>query len=151
MGNWRTVRIIGTCNADEVAPLREELMSYERIRRLPVSQWGDFHCGPLTISNGIMGLGDWTGERIDAHGNLFERDYSVEEVAWQLTELAKVAPSLAVKVHCGGDYEDTRCVATITLQDGAATIGEPEVKDVGDLVGDGDFSERVMRALLNAD
>jgi hypothetical protein len=70
---------------------------------------------------------------MDRTGNLAERDYSVASVAETLESLARAAPSLVVKIHCGGDYEDAACIATITLENGRVTVGPPEVDSVGEL------------------
>ncbi len=89
----------------------------------------------------------WAAKTIDASGNLAERDYSVESVAKTLEDLAKVVPSLAVKVHCGGDYEDKTCINTITLADGKATIGKPEVETIAG-VSDETMRRNMMAALM---
>lgn len=65
-----------------------------------------------------------------ACGNLAERDYTVADVAEVLVELAGLAPSLRVKVHCGGDNETTGCVATIAVADGTVVVGPVEVPQV---------------------
>lgn len=121
MGNWRTVRVVGTCDPRQVRALSQ---------RVNVGlDYSNF--GPLSNAGGICGLGAWPAPEIDRVGNLAERDYSPDAVADHLRELADVAPSLAVRVHCGGDYEDAGCVATVTLADGVVTVGPPEVTDVG--------------------
>lgn len=86
-----------------------------------------FHC---LMNGGICGLPNWAAEQIDVVGNLAERNYGPDAVAAALTTLKTVAPSLRVKVHCGGDYEDPDCVATVTLAD-TASVGPPEVTYVG--------------------
>lgn len=137
MGNWRTVRIVGSCPPEQVEALREACRFYsygdakrrEREEAMDVGEaMGATH--PLAISGGLAGLGDWPAEVMDVGGNLFERNFDVEDVAKTLNDLAVVAPGLEVKVHCGDDYESEKCVATITLKEGSATIGEPEVKTV---------------------
>lgn len=83
----------------------------------------------------LCGLGRWvpaSGGDINAVGNLSERNYDVDSVASTLRDLAVVAPSLRLKVHCGGSYESTECVATVTVQDQVVTVGDPEVAEVGD-------------------
>jgi len=137
MGNWRTVTIKGTCDVRDVPALKEELD--------PGKDYDNFHC--LSNTSGLCGLGMWSGKTIDASGNLAERDYSVESVAETLEGLAKVAPTLSVKVHCGGDYEDKTCVATVTLADGKATIGKPEVETV-EGVSDETMQRKMMAALM---
>jgi hypothetical protein len=126
MGNWMTVRIVGTCGPADVWSLRSAC----RIN----DDYSNFHC--LSISNGLCSLGDWTGENIDRVGNLAERDYDANSVAEQLEKLAAVAPSLAVKVHCGGQYEAETCAATVTLANGKATVGPAEVEKVGTISKD---------------
>ncbi len=120
MGNWRVVQIEGSCETEDVDPLRRYLaVGFEDPR------WGPLHCG------GIAGLPNWASEEIDVCGNLGERDYTVEDVRDVLLKLSGIAPSLQAKIHCGGDYEDTGCVATVSLHDGHAVIGEPEIDTVG--------------------
>ncbi len=119
MGNWRTVQIVGTCNGVDVPKLRAAI-------RWDSKSMQGFHC--LMYTGGICGLGNWAAEKISAISNLAERDYSVKAVAKTLGELAKKAPSLKVKIHCGDDNESKKCIATITLEDGKATVGKPEIK-----------------------
>jgi hypothetical protein len=114
MGNWTTVHISGTCKTEDLPALRKAVNTGD--------DWDAFHC--LCNTGGLCGLGDWTGETMSAIGNLAERDYDVEDVAEQLKELAKVAPSLNLKVHVGGDYESLDCVATVICKDGVVTIKE---------------------------
>jgi len=115
MGNWTTANIVGTCDGSEVAALRKALD--------PGRGFENFHC---LVCGGIGGLPNWANTTIKACGNLAERDYGAEDVREQLQELAKVAPSLAVKVHVGGDHESEDCVATVTLAAGVAVVGPPE-------------------------
>ena len=120
MGNWRRVQIIGTCVADEVAVLRQALTLDKDLE--------NFHC--LICAAGIMGLPMWASQNISAIGNLAERNYTPRAVANQLEELAKAAPSLSVKVHCGNDYEAADCVATVTLKNSIASVGAPEIDEI---------------------
>ncbi len=118
MGNWRTVQIIGTCSEQDLPALRKATEKEEN--------WDNFHC--FTRSASICGLSvDWPREKMSETGNLAERDYTVNDVADKLRELVGVAPSLQLKVHCGGEYEDGSCVATITVGSGDVSIGKPEV------------------------
>lgn len=122
MGNWRRVKIVGTCDTRDVPALRKALD--------PGEGFENFHC---LVSGGVCGLPNWADTAIGAIGNLAERDYSIENVAAQLGELAKLAPSLALKIHCGSDYEASKCVATVTLNDGQVSIGDPEIDDVPEI------------------
>lgn len=107
---------MGTCDLTEVDALSQALaLDWER----------DWHC--LMSGSGLCGLPNWASETINAIGNLIERNYTVDDVAEALKRLAGVAPSLAVKVHCGGDWESLDCVATVTLVDNEVTVGSPEM------------------------
>lgn len=119
MGNWTTVNIVGTCAESEVAELRKALD--------PGRDYRNFHC---LVCGGICGLPNWAGTNINATGNLAERGYNAESVREQLEVLAMVAPSLAVKVHVGGENESSECVATVTLANMVATVGPPEVASI---------------------
>jgi hypothetical protein len=122
MGNWRTVNIVGTIAPPDVADARAFVNTGDDYSRFhPLCNYGFSICG----------LGDWVREDVLACGNLSERDYSIEDVAQTLREMAAVAPSLRLKVHCGGDHESTACVATVTVAEGAVTVGPPEVGQLG--------------------
>lgn len=137
MGNWRTVRIIGDVDSQDVDSLRRAC-AYD----------AEFHC--LTITNGLMGLGDWVGEHINVGGNLAEREFTVHEVADTLRDLLEVAPSMDLKVHCGGDFEAKECVATITVKDGQVIVGDPEMSYVVGASQD-EIEGRFLRGLMNAE
>ena len=119
MGNWRTVQIEGTCDAADVPALKEYLaVDFSDPR------WGPLHNG------GMGGLPNWAAEKIEACGNLGERDYTVENVRDELLKMSGVAPSLFARIHCGGDNESTTCVATVTISRGYAVTHEPKVEEV---------------------
>ncbi len=122
MGNWRTVTIIGTCDAGDVPALRKALD--------PGRDHENFHC---LVCGGIAGLPNWAGTDIVVTGNLAERNYDVGDVVQQLQELVAIAPSLALKVHCGGDYEDRTCIATITVAGGQVVEGRAEVETIEEI------------------
>lgn len=117
MGIWKRASIVGTCAAAEVPALRKALV-YDR------NTLAGFHC---LCNGGIAGLPNWAAESINATGNLAESGYDADSVAETLEDLAKVAPSLTVKVHVGKDGEVDECEATVTLAGGKATVSEPEV------------------------
>lgn len=122
VGNWRTVNIVGTIDPAEVEAAR---------RYLAVDRYSQGRTiGPLSISEGLCSLGDWPAPTVMAVGNLFERNYSVRDVADHLSKLLDWAPSARLKVHCGADHEDETCVATITVEDGRVTVGDPVSDDV---------------------
>lgn len=130
MGNWRTVNMTGTMTAADAATLRRLL------------DWGDYMINRpempsevecLTFSShspGLCGLNDWPAPTVTRCGNLHERDYSVADVHRALEALVHVAPSMLLKVHCGGEYESDICVATISVGEGLVVTGKPEVETI---------------------
>lgn len=120
MGNWRRVMIEGSCEADEVASLRELIV----VDLHDMDPEQPFLC--LSACGGLMGLPAWPAKEILAVGNMAERDYGPEDVAAALERCAEEAPSLEAVVHVGGDYESDECVATVRLEAGEATVGDPE-------------------------
>jgi len=152
MGNWRTVNVIGTMTAADAAKLREELDygdyhddDAERYHRV----WGS-PFAPLGFSSmrpGLAGLGEWPAERVARCGNLAERDYSVEDVAEALRALVRFAPSMLLKVHCGGEHESDECVATISVGEGLVVVGKPERATV-DAPSDEQMAANLARNLL---
>lgn len=123
MGNWMTVRIVGTCDADDVPALRKAID--------PGPDYLNLHC--LSGGSGVCGIGDWASADIDRVGNVAERDYTPEDVAEALGQIVKAVPSLTVKVHCGGDYESKDVVATVICEGGKVTVGEPEEKAIPEI------------------
>ncbi len=126
MGDWMTVNIIGTIDAAD-APAAVAFVETGQ-------DWDRFHCLSFAVPS-LCGLGRWMpegGGDINAVGNLSERNYDVSSVASTLRDLVAVAPSLRLKVHCGGEYESTDCVATVTVEDQVVTVGGPEVAKVGE-------------------
>jgi hypothetical protein len=125
VGNWRTVNVTGTMTAADAAKLREALDQgdYSALRDMPP----DVDCLSFSsVHPGLCGLGAWPAEKVSRRGNLHERDYSVEDVATALRALVHIAPSMLLKVHCGGEYESDECVATISVGEGLVAVGKPE-------------------------
>ncbi len=130
MGDWMTVTVVGTIDPVDVGAA----CAFVEIGRNYDDWAGRFHCLRYTGPS-LCGLGRWIpagGGEINAVGNLSERNYGPDAVAETLTQLMAVAPSLSLKVHCGGPYEDTTCTATVTAVGGVATVGPPEVEKVGE-------------------
>ena len=141
MGNWRTVNITGTMSAADSAKLLG-LLNYgsyadeERYRHV----WdAPYACLSFSLTSpGLCGLGEWPRgpEDIDGTvhvsrcGNLAERDYGVQDVAIALEALVREAPSMLLKVHCGGEWESEECVATISVGEGLVVTGGPEMEKV---------------------
>jgi hypothetical protein len=112
MGNWRRVQIVGTCDAKDVPSLREALTVGRNFE--------NFLC--LSSTGGICGLPNWAAENIDVVGNLAERGYDEESVEEALVTLKVIAPSLAVRIHVGGENESADCIATVVLANGETRI-----------------------------
>lgn len=128
MGNWRTVSITGSMNARDAASLYEYL-GYSYAPKNPAMD----HFGPLSFNRdqpSLCGLNNWVNTTVNACGNLAERNYSVEDVAEELRKLLSVAGTMLLKVHCGGDWESEKCVATINVGEGLVVVGEPEVESI---------------------
>lgn len=130
MGNWRTVTITGTMSEADARALREVLDYRDDYAW---DGWSKpYACLGFSSSRpGLAGLGAWPAAEMNRTGNLAERDYTVEDVADGLRALMPVAPTMLLKVHCGGDYESTTCAATITVGKGLVVVGKPEVADIG--------------------
>lgn len=125
MGNWCTVTVVGEIGPADAEAARAFIATGE--------DWDRFHC-LCFYGFSLGGLGQWIpaqGGAFTAVGNLSERNYGPDSVAETLQEMVVLAPSLKVKVHCGGDYESTTCVATVTAAGGEVTVGAPEVDEVG--------------------
>ncbi len=131
MGNWRTVKLEGTCDARHVAALREVIDLSGRDYDNPDRS---HRYGPWAFGGGICGLPLWAAEEINATGNVYERGFSLEDIRSHLDKLAFVAPSLKLKVHCGGDYEDKKCIATIVCAPQLNThIAKPEIETIPEI------------------
>ena len=142
MGNWRTVHIDGSIDQAQV----------DAARKACLSDWDSNaddqpdHALTYGKTPSICGLHEWPSARINVIGNCAERDFSVEDVAEALREVQKAAPSLQAKVHCGGDYEDKTCVATITVADGHVAVGAPEVRELPE-ISQAQMMGRLMQAM----
>jgi hypothetical protein len=120
MGNWRRVRIVGTCHRKDVDGVRTALT----LR----SDYSNFHC--LVCTGSICGLPNWGRENIDVVGNLAERDYDADSVAEALQEIVDHHPTLDVRIHVGDENEGSRCVATVYVDDIGVQVGVPEIQSI---------------------
>jgi len=128
MGNWRTVWIIGKCGAEDLSALRQAV----HVDLNDDNDWDKFH--PLCFSGlSLCGLGDWPAEVINIVGNLAEREFVVGHEVGPLENLVKVAPSLEVKIHCGGDWESKDCIATVRAGNGTVALYAPEIETLPDI------------------
>jgi hypothetical protein len=146
VGNWRTVNIMGTMSAEHAALLREALDygDYALTGKMPP---GADCLAFSSVHPGLCGLGAWPAENMNRCGNLHERDYSVQDVAEALKVLVLFAPSMLLKVHCGGEYESQTCVATISVGEGLVVVGKPERETV-DVPSDDQLLANLARNLL---
>jgi hypothetical protein len=126
VGNWRTVHIDGTCDEAQVAALKKACAYGD--------DYENFHCLSYHATRpSLCGLFDWPKTRIHSTGNLAERDFGVDDVVEQLQKLVAVAPSLRIKVHCGADWEEKHCIATVTVAGGQVTRGDPEIETLPEM------------------
>ncbi len=151
MGNWRTVNIEGTMSASDAATLRSLLnygydgMPDEAYCRHWEQPWACL--GFNSRRPGLGGLGCWPAETVSRCGNLAERNYGVEDVAGALRALLPYAPSMLLKVHCGGEWESQECVATVSVGEGLVAVGEPERETV-DRPSEGQLMANLMKNLM---
>ena len=145
MGNWRTVNITGSMREADAERLRALLdrADHGDLDNGVWTGWGDpYDCLSFdSLCPGLAGLGPWPAATMNRCGNLAERDYDVEDVASALVALLRFAPSMLLKVHCGGEYESEECVATISVGEGVVAVGKPEQPTVagppdGQVIGD---------------
>lgn len=152
MGNWRTVNIAGEMSAEHASVLLD-LLDYGDYGDDEGERWGRVWGAPyacLSFSRsrpGLCGLGAWPAAKMNRAGNLAERDYSVEDVAGALRALVPTAPSMLLKVHCGGDWESDECVATVSVGEGLVVVGKPEVATI-DGPSEAQMHANLMRNLL---
>jgi hypothetical protein len=124
MGNWRRVLIDGTCAPADVLKLRTMV-------------GGDNGTEPLCgDASSLCGLPNWAASRIHAVGNCSERDFGLQDIANHLVNLRDAAPSLDIKVHCGGDYESDECVATVVVNAEGVRCLAPEISTIPPLTSD---------------
>jgi hypothetical protein len=125
MGDWMTANIVGTMHADDVRALRAVL---DRGPGYSWPNWGEpYACLSFSSARpGLAGLGAWPAMTMSRCGNLAERGFTVEDVHKALEALVPLAPSMLLKVHCGGPYESEECIATISVGEGLVVTGKPE-------------------------
>ena len=153
MGNWRTIEIQGHMAAEEAVQLREDL-TYDYMSdaaKEPISVclcWGGGGRSPMSIG----GLGMWVKKDglLAGQGNLFERDYGVEDVKRGLERIAAKYPTFTAVVHCGGDYESAECVASLFAARGQVWQVDPLVQTVGG-APDSVIEGRLLKAVFGID
>lgn len=122
MGNWRRVKITGECDKADVRTLK----------MLLATDFGEIDWTCL-CNGGLAGLPNWADERINALGNLGERDYSADSVAEALNTYLESVPSLDVVVHVGGEHEIADCEATVKLEDGEYRVFPAELAEIEEI------------------
>ncbi len=147
MGNWRTIDIQGHMAVEEAVQLREDL-TYDYVSdaaKEPISV-----C--LCFGSGLMGLGQWVKKDglLAGQGNLFERDYGVEDVKRGLEAIAAKYPTFTAVVHCGGEYESAECVASLFAARGQVWQVDPLVPTVGG-APDSVIEGRLLKAVFGID
>lgn len=144
MGNWRRVWIVGNIPPEQVRPLCAALAEPTEY----AGDWPDYH--PLRTGSGLAGLGVWPAPVVNAVGNLYERDFSPEDVRDACeNHVLPAAPGASLKIHCGADWEQAECVGTVTVAGGVATLGPPEVVALPE-ISDEVVHARLFRAIYGA-
>lgn len=142
MGNWRTVDMRGHMNPAEAADMIEYL-TYE-------GNWPkwetDADC--LLMGKSICGLNQWvdTAGKIDAVGNLAERDFDNDDIEDALNHLVERYPSLDLTLHSGSDWESLTCSATFRVKDGVVARMEPQVATIREITSES-MRKRLMSML----
>lgn len=144
VGNWMTVNMAGTMSAEHALRLHAALDTGDGFE--PACEEA-FCLAFSSMRPGLCGLGAWPAETVSRCGNLHERDYSVRDVAKALEALVHIAPSMLLKVHCGGEYESGECVATISVGEGLVVVGPPEVATI-EAPSDDQMMGNLLRNLL---
>lgn len=143
MGNWRRVWMVGSVPAEQVVPLREAMTAPD---------WRNEHddvreVHALTISGGLCGIGDWPAEVVNAVGNLYERDYTPEDVRDACERyVLPAAPGASLTIHCGGDWESSECVGAVKVEDGTATLIPPVIAKLPE-IPESQIAGRMMAVL----
>ena len=133
MGDWRIIQITGTCAQRHIKILDSRIRCPDSAHTPRDSErWNDFVEGPLSMhpkGNHLPGSRyvDWVRKTIDYCGLCFERNYTLDDIEHFLWKLAGIAPSLCLKVHCGGDFQNPECIATFHLIDGHVSRLKPEI------------------------
>lgn len=120
MGNWRTVRIVGTMSAEDASSVKKYLSC-----GFDGDDWGCLHNG------GLAGLPNWGRTNINCIGNLGERGYDEDSIQEELDKISQFAPSMNLIVHLGDNYESTKCVKSIKVENKNVEILEPLIDDIG--------------------
>lgn len=129
MGNWRTVQVQGTIDAQEA----QDAISLLRYRLgTNVDPQREYYCLSWCEPPSLVGLNQWifADGTVTGHGNLAERDYSIATVEGTLRDLAQRFLSLNMVLHAGGENEDPTCVATLWVRDGHVALLPPQVPTV---------------------
>lgn len=125
MGNWRRVWIEGTCDHKDVDALTQRL----------AAPFGDEKWGPL-CNGGICGLPNFADTEFNVVGNLGERDFDENAVAYHLEELRGVAPSLKCVIHMGDDYESSNCASSVVCNEHGIYVTEAQVEEIPEITED---------------
>lgn len=126
MGNWRTVNITGKIDKAHAGLLRQYLVDAIKAPRED-ERWDIY---PFVISEGSCGLWDWVqpNGKINAVGNLAERDFSNDDIEKALRIIANAFPTLTLTLHSGDDYESLNCTATFYVMSGECVRCKPQIK-----------------------
>ena len=128
MGNWKRAHLIGKVDPNEVPILRAacDIRSDRYYDRHHILSYNSFK--PT-----LCGLNGWVQEEIDIIGNIGEKDPHIEDIVAKFKDLVRVAPSLKLRMHVGGNYEAKEVTHTIIVYNGEVTVGPPEMKEIKEI------------------
>lgn len=146
MGNWITVNMKGKVNKEEAREMVEWLkFSRETFSSIAEEQLGVYY---LQIITSVCGINNWVGAdgNINVTGNVFERDCETEDLFNEVKALCNKFKTLELTIHVGGDYESTKCVATIVGNNERVEKLPPQIEELGEISSD-NIRENFLQAL----
>lgn len=141
---WRTVQVNGQIKGwkeidDIITYLTVDKQSYDS----PAYEDGVFF---LQFGSGVFGLNKWVEDdgRINAVGNVYERDCTIEDLEKELKIIANKFPKLIMELHAGDDYESKHCVYSFNVFDGIVEKVEPHIRMLDDV-----DDSKIMKNFIN--
>lgn len=77
----------------------------------------------------ICGINNWVSENMNITGNI-GKDASNEEIMKEWLFIAAKFPQLEGEIHVCGDYESSKCIGKVRIENGAAYWEPPSVKKI---------------------
>jgi hypothetical protein len=134
MGMWRTIqvegKITGRSNIDTII----DYLTVDK-RTYDSKAYEEDEIFYLQFGNGVYGINQWikSDSSIDAVGNVYERDCTIDDLFNELSKLAKKFPTLDMYLHAGDDYESRTCVCSFIIKDGEVSKVEPLINELNEI------------------